>query len=166
MSVSGSIRHQRKEAFQMAQFTKILCPIDFSEPSHIGLETAIELAGRFPAELILLHVVPTVPVVTLPEVSNEFNIENYEKELSRTAGERMDKLIRDHIPDQLRSRSMVVVGEPAYEIPRVAEEEGADLIVIATHGESGWRRFLFGSVADKVVRTAKCPVLAVPEPVH
>jgi universal stress protein A len=58
----------------------------------------------------------------------------------------------------------VAAGDPAYEILRLAQELEADLMVIATHGYGGWRRFLFGSVAEKVVRQAECPVFVVHAP--
>ncbi|HUV14514.1 MAG TPA: universal stress protein, partial [Acidobacteriota bacterium] len=61
----------------------------------------------------------------------------------------------------VKSRTMVSYGDPAKEIVRIAEEESVDLIVIATHGLTGWQHLVFGSVAEKVVRTAKCPVLTV-----
>ena len=61
-------------------------------------------------------------------------------------------------------QTLVVSGKPAYEIVELAEKEKADIIVIATHGESGWEKFLFGSVTEKVIRMAACPVLTVQQP--
>jgi len=58
--------------------------------------------------------------------------------------------------------TMLVDGDPAQEICQAAKEKGADLIVIATHGQTGWRRLVFGSVTEKVVRLAPCPVLTIP----
>ena len=148
----------------MPEYRRILCPVDFSEPSHVGLETAAELAVRFSAELVVVHVVPPVPVATVPQATPLFDVGTYEKELGRSAEEGMEKLLKDRAPDEIRSRYLVAFGEPAHEIVRVAGEEHADLIVMSTHGESGWRRVVFGSVAEKVVRMAECPVLTVPEP--
>jgi nucleotide-binding universal stress UspA family protein len=148
----------------MPEFKRILCPVDFSEPAHAGLETAVELAARFSAELLLIHVVPPVPLAVVPEPAPAFDVVTYQKELTKSAEEGIEKMIGDHVPREIRSRSLVKQGEPADEIARVADEERVDLIVMATHGESGWRRFVFGSVAEKVVRIAHCPVLTVPEP--
>ena len=64
----------------------------------------------------------------------------------------------------MQTRSVVLQGKPADEIVKLAEEKDADMIVIATHGESGWERFLFGSVTEKVVRTISIPVLTVKQP--
>ncbi len=64
----------------------------------------------------------------------------------------------------MRTRDLVTTGEPAPEILRIAAEEHVDLIVIASHGLTGWRRLVFGSVAEKVVRQAPCPVLTIAAP--
>jgi nucleotide-binding universal stress UspA family protein len=61
-------------------------------------------------------------------------------------------------------RTRVITGKPSYEIVNLADEESADMIVIATHGESGWQKFLFGSVTEKVIRMASCPVLTIRQP--
>ena len=76
----------------------------------------------------------------------------------------MERLVKERIPGKVPSRSMILTGSPSGEIARVAEDEGVDLVVIATHGLTGWRRFVFGSVAERVVRTASCPVLTLPAP--
>jgi len=148
----------------MPDFKRILCPVDFSEPAHVGLAAAVELAARFSAELLVVHVVPPVPVAAIPQAAPAFDVGVYQNELADSAEEGVEKMVADEIPDGIRARSVVIKGEPAHEIVRVAGEQQADLIVMSTHGESGWRRFVFGSVAEKVVRLAPCPVLTVPEP--
>jgi nucleotide-binding universal stress UspA family protein len=148
----------------MASFKRILCPLDFSEPAHLGLETAVELASCFPAELLLVHVVPPVPMTAIPQAAPVFDVGVYQKELTRSAEEGIAAVIEKHVPKGVRARSIVADGDPAHEIARIAKDEGVDLIVMSTHGESGWRRFVFGSVAEKVVRIAHCPVMTVPEP--
>jgi nucleotide-binding universal stress UspA family protein len=149
----------------MPAFSRVLCPIDFSEPAHLGLQKAIELARCFPAELLVAHVVPPVPMTAIPQAAPAFDVGVYQKELVSAAEEGITAVIEKHVPEGVRTRSMVVDGEPAAEIIRLAQEENVDLIVMSTHGESGWRRFVFGSVAEKVVRTAHCSVMTVPEPV-
>jgi nucleotide-binding universal stress UspA family protein len=148
----------------MPTIKRILCPIDFSEPSHLGLERAVELASCFPAELIVIHVVPPVPMTAVPQAAPAFDVGVYQKQLTSAAEDGVDAVIDKHVPEGVRVRGIVAEGDPPREIIRVSEEEGADLIVMATHGESGWRRFVFGSVAEKVVRTAHCSVMTVPEP--
>jgi nucleotide-binding universal stress UspA family protein len=68
------------------------------------------------------------------------------------------------VPKELHVRQIVALGEAADEIIRISEETKADLVVIATHGQTGWRRLVFGSVAEKVVRLAPCPVLTIRAP--
>jgi universal stress protein A len=72
--------------------------------------------------------------------------------------------VTQKVSPEVRTLATVVTGDPAPEIVRLAEQEVVDLIVIATHGQSGWRHFVFGSVAEKVVRLAPCPVLTIRAP--
>lgn len=138
----------------------VLSPIDFSEDSLEALDVASEVAHRYGAEMVLVHAVPLIP--RLPHDVSIFHEGDYERGLMEDAEHRLTQLA-----DKLKSKSLqvrTVVGlanDAAMEILRVAEQEGADLIVIATHGTTGWRRLAFGSVTDKVVRTADCPVLVL-----
>jgi nucleotide-binding universal stress UspA family protein len=68
------------------------------------------------------------------------------------------------VPDSVTVESLVVRGDPAVEIHRIAKERGVDLIVIATHGWTGWRHLVFGSVAERVLREAPCAVLSIRRP--
>jgi len=77
------------------------------------------------------------------------------------AAELLDKTVRERVSEEVSCRTKIIHEEAASGVLDLAEEEKADLIVIATHGRSGWRRFLFGSVAAKVVRYAVCPVLTI-----
>ena len=86
-------------------------------------------------------------------------VPEYERLLHQDADEKLAQLVREMAKAGTQARTMVGHGDAASEIVRIAELEKADLIVIATHGTTGWRRFVFGSVAEKVVRRAKCPVL-------
>ena len=138
----------------------ILCPTDFSEPSHEGLKYAIELATQFSAELCVVNVVPAVP--PLPTNPNfVFEIPEYERGLHADAERRLRELIEQRVPKSLKSRTVIGHGDAGREIVRIAEDERADLIVMATTGLTGLRHILFGSVAEKVVRLAVCPVLTV-----
>lgn len=148
----------------MFPLKKILCPTDFSEPSLLAIEGASELAESSGAELILIHVVSPLPASPHPGGMHGFDTAAYLQEMLTYGRESTQRLITEKIPDTVQVRSVVLAGNPSDEITRVAEEEGVDLIVIATHGHTGWRRFVFGSVAERVVRLAPCPVLTVPEP--
>ncbi len=148
---------------------KILCPTDFSEPARLALEGGIELAEKFSAELVLVHVImpPVVPggAVAVSGIAAEgFRTPLILKDLEQNAREGMRKLVEERIPVHLACRSHLRFGRPADEIVRLAEEERVDLIVMATHGQTGWERIFFGSVAEKVVRLADCPVLTVRRP--
>ena len=84
--------------------------------------------------------------------------------MQESAERTLKNLTQQKMLQDISVRTMVISGKPAYEIVNLATEENADIIVIATHGESGWQRFLFGSVTEKVIRMALCPVLTVHQP--
>jgi nucleotide-binding universal stress UspA family protein len=148
----------------MFPIRKILCPTDFSEPSMLAIHAAAELAGMTGAEMILVHAVSPLPAYPHPDAGSGFDPTAYLQEMVTYGKESMQRLIGKEVPDKINARSMVLVGNPSEEITRAAENEGVDLIAIATHGATGWKRFLFGSVAERVVRLSPCPVLTVPAP--
>jgi nucleotide-binding universal stress UspA family protein len=136
----------------------ILSPIDFSDPSHEALNTAADLASQFGAELLLVHVVPMLP--RLPSPATIFNEGEYEQELHKDAVARLKELTSKLTEKGLKVRSETgTANDVGMEIIRIAEHNNVDLIVIATHGMTGWHRLAFGSVAEKVVRLVTCPVL-------
>lgn len=145
----------------MLPFKRILCPTDFSEPACKAIKAAGELAQSFSSELILLHVVGPVPVLETPTGLAGFDVAAYQQELTEAARASLQSRLTKYIPPTVRARTMVVHGDAAHEIVRVANEERADLIVLSTHGESGWRHRIFGSVLEKVIRMAACPVLSI-----
>jgi universal stress protein A len=148
----------------MLSFNRILCPVDFSEPSYRALRTADELARRYGAELHVLHVVPPVPLVELPPGSGTvaFDVKKYESELLESYSKTLDTTIAANVKPDLKVLSHLEMGDPAHEIVELAEKIKPDVIVIATHGRTGLRRFFFGSVAEAVVRRAPCAVLSIP----
>ncbi len=146
----------------MLPYKIILCPTDFSEPSYQALTAAIELAEHFKSRLLILHVVPPVPHLS-PGIAHPqaFDVASYQKELETSSVDALNDLVKNRLSDQMLVKQVVKQGDPAEEIVAAAEVEGVDLVVIATHGLTGWRRFMFGSVTEKVVRMAKCPVLTI-----
>ncbi len=148
----------------MLSFNRILCPVDFSEPSYRALRTADELARRYGAELHVLHVVPPVPLVELPPGSGTvaFDVKKYESELLASYDKTLNQTIAANVKPDLKVTSHLEMGDPAHEIVELAEKIKPDVIVIATHGRTGLRRFFFGSVAEAVVRRAPCAVLSIP----
>ena len=138
----------------------ILSPIDFSDFSLQALEVAKDIATHYGSEIVLVHVVPVIP--KLEGHASIFTEGQYENQLIASAKQRLADLAAKLQQAGVRARSAVTLSnDPAMEIVRTAESEKADLIVIATHGITGWRRLAFGSVTDKLVRTASCSVLVL-----
>jgi nucleotide-binding universal stress UspA family protein len=138
----------------------ILCPTDFSGPACTCVRTASELAEHFGAELLLVNIVPAVPSLP-PDPNYVFKIPEYGKYLHADAEKQLRKIREELVGKNVKVRTRVGHGSAAEEIVLIAKTEGADLIVIATHGSTGFERWVFGSVAEKVVRLAECPVLTV-----
>jgi nucleotide-binding universal stress UspA family protein len=138
----------------------ILSPIDFSDHSDEALNTAADLASRFSSELLLVHVVPALP--KLPSASAFVHEGEYENALIKEAEQQLQLLVGKLEQTGVRAKWQVgVANDVGMELLRAAEQSGADLIVIATHGMTGWHRLAFGSVAEKVVQLAACPVLVL-----
>jgi nucleotide-binding universal stress UspA family protein len=145
---------------------KVLVPIDFSEGAEPAIAMAATMARTFGASIELLHVWQPPPLVPLPVVvmpsSPESAPINMEELARSTAGTQMKDLavrLRDQGIADVQTR--VAVGSPAHEIVELAELGHFDLIVMGTHGRSGIAHAVLGSVAEKVVRRATCPVLTV-----
>jgi universal stress protein A len=145
----------------MLPFKRILCPTDFSEPACRAIKAAGELAEAFSAELILIHVVGAIPALDTPTGMVGFDVAAYQKELTDSAEKSLQERLEKHIPKTVKARSLVVHGDAAHEIVRAAKEEGVDLIVMSTHGATGWRERIFGSVSEKVLRHAEGPMLTI-----
>jgi universal stress protein A len=138
----------------------ILSPIDFSNHSDDALKVAADLASRLGAELCLVHVVPMLP--RLPSASTLFHEAEYEQELHNDAEQRLRQIALNLTQSGLSVKSIVgTANDTGMEILRIAEHNNADMIVIATHGMTGWHKLAFGSVTEKVVRLAACPVLVL-----
>jgi len=141
----------------MLTIKKILCPVDFSEPSLHGLACAVEFAKQFQAELEVLYVVPVLPPQPT-DPNYEFSVPEFEGILHKEAEDKLAALLKEKIPAGVAAKATLGHGHAAKEVIKVAEEIKADLIVIANHGHSGWHHLLLGSVAEKVIRHAPCPV--------
>ena len=147
----------------MLPLKKILCPSDFSETAQKALDEAVELALLVKAELVIVHVVPVLPPAPSdPNVS--FAVPEYERALHHEAEQRLHAMAAEISGKGLTVHTAVGHGDAGTEIVRIAREEGVDLIVIGTHGTTGWQHVLFGSVAEKVVRLAQRRVLVIPAP--
>jgi nucleotide-binding universal stress UspA family protein len=143
-----------------ATVRQILCASDLSPASEPAWVTAQRLGRLFGAEVLLLHVIPPVPI----PMEGYFPPRLYQELVTgarREAEASLAAVVAGVAGPSPKVRSQVLEGSPAARIVDVAAEEGADLIVVGTHGRTGLDRVLLGSVADRVLRTAKCPVVTV-----
>ncbi|MCS6975884.1 MAG: universal stress protein [Gemmatales bacterium] len=138
----------------MFSVERILVPTDFSASSDDAFQVAKALARDYKARLVVLHVAPPMIVVFGEGVLPPEPTPHPEK-----IKERLRQVYAAEPPVEAEYR--LVEGEAAPEILRIADEVAADLIVMGTHGRTGLTRMLMGSVAEEVVRKAKCPVLTV-----
>ena len=144
----------------MIRIRQILCPVDFSPFARRALEHAAVLARWYEAELTILHVSPLLPTLFGMEPAVQaatvaaFDREVLGRELLKFVGETVNAMPRPEL--------LVRFGPSAATLLGYAAENGTDLIVIGTHGRTGFERFMLGSVTEKVVRKARCPVLTVP----
>ena len=145
----------------MLPLRKIVCPTDFSEPSYAALDKAAELAGHFNAELYVVHVVPLAPPFPSDLLIGAIDTVESDHAREEAAATHLNEVITQRLSGVASARPIVKMGYAANEIACVAEDEGADLIVISTHGLTGWHHLIFGSVTDKVLRMVKCPVLII-----
>lgn len=140
---------------------KILYPTDFSDPSAYALNYAAEMAKLFDAELELLHVMLDESQLVsfyLPQIT----VQNLSKDMEDGAKSKLEEFIQEAtVLEGVRYVYTMAKGIADEEIVKRAAESGTDLIVIGTHGRTGFEHVLFGSTAEKVVRKAPCPVLSV-----
>ena len=143
-------------------FARILVPTDFSPPSGAALATAGALAAQFGASIHLIHVLED-PSTAAAYASDVYGYipsglsESWRKEAQTRLEELLDAPEKAHF----RVTTSVTFGSPAKAIVDYARDNGINLIVMGTHGRSGFAHLLVGSVAEQVVRTAECPVLTV-----
>ena len=138
---------------------RILCPVDFSSPSLGALKHAAAFAKRTSAELVAMHTIEPIiyPVEYGMAPVPPVDLETTARE---NAKQRLDQLVKEATDGSVKTSVKVMMGRAAESICDEAAD-GYDLIVLATHGRTGVRHFLLGSVAERVVRSAPCPVLTV-----
>jgi nucleotide-binding universal stress UspA family protein len=142
------------------EWKRILCPVDFSETARVAMETAIELASKFDAEILLVHAYP-IPGYTFPDGSVVASARMMQ-ELADQAAKHLAEWRREaEALGAAPVEAVTAAGEPASEILGHAARHGIDLLVLGTHGRSGLEHALLGSVTERVVRKARCHVLTV-----
>ena len=138
----------------------ILCPIDFSDASREAMRAAADVSRRENAELVLLHIYQ-LPSVAFPE-AGAFTSRDLIDEIVGTVNKGLEQWKREaEQAGTARVSTQSALGSPYVEIVRYAQRHGIDLIVMGTHGRTAIARALLGSVAEKVVRHAPCPVLTI-----
>jgi nucleotide-binding universal stress UspA family protein len=136
---------------------KILLPIDFSSSSRAAFEMAADLALHFHAELHLVHVIPAFPTTTFRDFAPE---EAFLQEARTHAEQRLAKCQAVLASRGVSSSFSVETGNDVVEnIMNVIEREHIDMVVISTHGLSGWHPLVFGSIAEKILKLVQCPLL-------
>jgi nucleotide-binding universal stress UspA family protein len=143
------------------EIRKILAPTDFSEYGSAGVEYAIDLAKHFQADLILIHVVAEEVFAVMGEGTTALPIDQMVEDRRSEMEELVSRVVRPRFGPSAVVKQIVVLGSPFVKIIETAKSEAADLIVMSTHGRSGLSHLLIGSVTERVVRKASCPVLSI-----
>jgi len=147
------------------EIRKILCPVDFSESSEHALRYALAFASAYDAELEVLYVLelPFLPAYSTAGVPN---LSLPVDRMQQQSKEQLDRLVERYRGVHPKIGGHTTVGAAFVEIIREAKSGQFDLIVMGTHGRTGVKHMLIGSVAERVVRKAPCPVLTVRHPEH
>jgi nucleotide-binding universal stress UspA family protein len=155
---------------ERVRIERVLCPTDFSEFSERALSRAVGLARWFEARVTALHVVPRILATATPTYPGSYLAlpPGFLQAQRDEAEQALRRLVEPHLGEGAPIEVKLVDGDPARAIQAEAEALPADLVVMGTHGRSGFEHMLMGSVAERVLRTAPCPVLTVrnasPEP--
>ncbi len=150
----------------MIKINKVLVATDFSDASEPALIYGREFARTFGASLHVLHVIENTLAFTGPD-SVGVDFVRVRADLEEGAENALNRIVTAEDRAQLKAKTAVLTGSsPAFEIADYAEREGIDIILVGTHGRGMVRHLLMGSVAEKVVRIAPCPVLTVRHPEH
>ncbi len=147
----------------MKHFKKILLATDFSDCSEKASEYAVSLVKMYNSSLTVLHII-NEPVDLRGFYVPHISFEQLEKEIETGAGAMLEKFCKENLKEIEGYETLLVTGVPYEEIIRIASETDASLIVIGTHGRTGLDHLIFGSTAERVVRSAPCPVMTVRVP--
>lgn len=149
----------------MLTLKNILVATDFSEPSNAALAYGRELAARFNAGLHVLHIAENIYITTFGAETYAAVAPDFQAEVEQSARARLEQLVLDRDGSGPKTTPVVMTSaSPAFAIIDYAGEHGIDLIVMGTHGRGALAHLLMGSVAERVVRLAPCPVLTVRHP--
>ncbi len=144
------------------KFERILFPTDFSDHAAYAQRFALSLATQYKADLHIVHVVQLFSYVVDFGMDTTVQYQAVQESLQKM----MDELVESMADEPIAITGELVQGNPISELVRIAREDNSDLIVMGTHGRTALEHVLLGSVAEKIVRKAPCPVLTVRMPDH
>jgi nucleotide-binding universal stress UspA family protein len=150
----------------MISLGTILVATDFSEPSECALKYGRALAEAFRGSLHVVHVVPDSMALPWATMADGMAMADVQKRWETDARERLEKLVAGFGSPHVHVELSIRAGDPVREITRYARAQAVDLVVLGTHGRGPVAHMIMGSVAERVVRTAPCPVLTVRHPQH
>jgi universal stress protein A len=147
----------------MAAAKKYLVPLDFSKASDVAVDHAIKLAKENKGKLLLVHVIPTSALMmTGPDAATGTMIVEIENAQLNEARTQMDKLVRKKKLKRESFTSMIIKrGDPAQVVANQAKKQRASMIIMGSHGRTGLKRLVLGSIAERTLRYARCPVLII-----
>jgi nucleotide-binding universal stress UspA family protein len=148
----------------MIALKNVLVPTDFSEPSGVALRYGKALADAFDASLHILHVVQEPFAQPWAVEAYGFSLATLQEDWMREAKARIEQTLSADERTKYNARLLTALGHPVVEVLKYANEHPIDLIVLGTHGRGPLGHVLMGSVAERVVRKAPCPVLTVRHP--
>lgn len=151
-------RVEKRKKLPARRIKRILVATDFSAASKQAAEYAAALAESTGAEILLMHVIDSLPY----SVTDTFTVIDHRRALRKTASFLLDTVREELARNGIAVKTRLAMGTAHEEIVRSARKDKADLIVIGTHGRTGVVHVFLGSVAEKVVRLADCPVVTVP----
>jgi len=150
----------------MLEIKLILCPVDFSEFSIRAHHYALSLAEHYRAQMVVQNVIELSRYPYAEYVASQGDYAEFCRVLHEGGKERLRKFVEKQPHDEIQLELVVNEGVAADSILLIAQERKVDLIVMGTHGRRGFDRLVLGSVTDRVMRTAPCPVLAISKPPH
>jgi nucleotide-binding universal stress UspA family protein len=161
MILGGTVAHKENAMPEthavLSLPTKILLPVDFSPSSQTAFEMASDLAQHFHAALHLVHVIPVFPTTSISDLEIEVH---FIQKATESAKKRLEDYHAALLKKGVESTFSIESGNNIVDnIMNVIEREHVDMVVISTHGVSGWHPLFFGSIAEKVIRLVQCPLL-------